>query len=66
VTKHSDETFNVQPETNRWYYEIQNLTKLLLAEDYDAIYAGLDTTIATVETMEDARRAAGICFPGDE
>jgi predicted dehydrogenase len=66
VTKHSDETFNVQPETNRWYYEIQNLTKLLLAEDYDAIYARLDTTMATVETMEDARRAAGICFPGDE
>ena len=66
VTKTSDETFNAQPEPNRWYYEIQNLTGLLLAEDYDAIYARLDTTIATVETMEAARKAAGIRFPGDE
>ena len=66
VTKTTDETYNAQPEPNRWFYEIQNLTRLLLAEDYDAIYARLDTTIATVETMETARKAAGIHFPGDE
>ncbi len=65
VTKTSDETFNAQPNLDRWIYEIQNLTKLLLADDYDSVYARLDTTLATVEVIESARKTAGILFPGD-
>lgn len=65
VTKTSDETFNAQPETDRWYYEIQELTRLLLADDYANLDARLDKTLATVETMETSRKAAGILFPGD-
>ena len=65
VTKTSDETFNEQPDPDRWYYEVQALTKLFLAEDYDAIYARLDTTLETVRVIEQARKAAGIYFPGD-
>lgn len=65
VTKTSDETFNEQPDPDRWFYEIQELTRLFLAEDYDAVYARLETTIATVGVIESARKAAGIVFPKD-
>lgn len=65
VTKTSDETFNEQPVPDRLYYEIRELTKLLQKEDYQNIYDRLDKTLATVETMEAARMAAGILFPGD-
>ena len=65
VTKTSDDTYNAQPDPDRWYYEIQELTRLLRSDDYDSIYARLDTTLATVETMESTRKEAGILFPGD-
>lgn len=65
VTKHSDETFNEQPDPDRWFYEVQNVTRLALADDYDAIYARLDTMLGVVETIEESRKAAGIFFPGD-
>ena len=65
VTKASDETFNEQPDPDRWFYEVQELTRLFLAEDYDAIDARLDATLATVRVIESARKAAGILFPGD-
>lgn len=57
--------FNQQPDTDRWYYEVQNLTKLLLADDYDALEARLNVMLDVVETMESSRKAAGILFPGD-
>ena len=65
VTRSSDENVNLQDDPDRWYYEIQEVTRLLLEEDYESVYARLDTTIATVETMETARKGAGIFFPGD-
>lgn len=65
VTKTSDETYNVQDNPDRWFYEVQNVTKLVLADDYDAIYRRLDTMILVIETMEASRKAAGIFFPGD-
>lgn len=66
VTKHSNETFNEQPDPNHYAYEVKNLTKLLLAEDYQAAYAGLNVMIDVIETIETARKKAGILFPGDE
>lgn len=65
VTKTSDETFNAQPNPDRWFYEIQNVTKLVLADDYEAIYQRLDTMLAVIGTIESARKDAGIFFPGD-
>lgn len=65
VTKTSDETYNEQTNPDRWFYEVQNMTKLVLADDYDAIYSRLDTTLSVIETIERSRKAAGILFPGD-
>ncbi|MBD5098635.1 MAG: Gfo/Idh/MocA family oxidoreductase [Clostridiales bacterium] len=65
VTKTSDETFNDQPNPDRWSYEVQNLTKLVLTDDYAAIYKRLDVTLDVVATLESSRKKAGILFPGD-
>lgn len=65
VTKESDETFNEQENPVRWDYEVEELTRLLLAEDYEAIYDRLAITLDTVHIIEHARKAAGLCFPGD-
>ena len=61
----SETVYNAQPEPNRWLYEVEALTKLFLAEDYDSVYANLAPTLDTVETMERARKSAGLLFPGD-
>ena len=65
VTKTGDDTYNAQPNPDRWFYEIQEVTRLLLNEEYADIYARLDKTVAAVETIEAARKATGILFPGD-
>ncbi len=65
VTKKEDITYNQQGNPDRWYYEVQELTRLLLADDYDSIYSRLDITLKVTGIIEDARRAAGILFPGD-
>lgn len=65
VTKTSNETFNDQPNPDRWFYEVQNLTKLILSDDYDAIYERLDVMLDVVDTLESSRKKAGILFPGD-
>lgn len=65
VTKTGDETFNAQPEPDRLRYEIQGITKLVLADDHDACYKRLDVTLDVIKVIEYARRQAGILFPGD-
>lgn len=64
VTKTSEECFNEQTNPDRWFYEVQNLTKLVLADDYEAIYKRLDVMLDVVGTLEKARQTAGILFPG--
>lgn len=66
VTKTSDETFDEQPDPDRWYYEVQGMTRLLHAEDHSAAQRRMEITLGVVEVMEDARKRAGIRFPGDE
>lgn len=66
VTKAGREIFNEQPDPDRWSYEVREVTKLLLMENYDAVYARLDTMLDVMETLEQARRQAGIFFPGDQ
>ena len=65
VTKQSDETVNLQPNPDRWFYEIQELTKLLLADDYEGIYRRLEVTADVIDVIETVRRQAGIRFEGD-
>lgn len=66
VTKTSDDTYNAQPDPDRWFYEVQAVTQLLRSADHDRVYRQMDTTIAVAETIESARKAAGIFFPGDK
>lgn len=65
VTKTSAGVFNEQSDPDRLYYEVRGLTKSVLADDYDAVYARLDVTADVVEIIETARLGAGIRFPGD-
>ena len=65
VTKTSAEVFNEQPDPERWYYEVQGLTKLVLSDSYDAVCARLDLMLDVIKTIETARKQAGILFPGD-
>ena len=65
VTKETEETFNEQDNPDRWFYEVQNLTGLILAGDYQEIYQRLDTMLEVIEVLENARKQAGILFPDD-
>ncbi|MBR1671908.1 MAG: Gfo/Idh/MocA family oxidoreductase [Fretibacterium sp.] len=66
VTRTSDEVFNSQPDPDRWFYEIQELTRMMLADDRDALASHLNVTLDTVAVIEEARKGAGLLFPGDE
>ena len=65
VTKEGEEVFDLQSGHDRWYYEVQEVTRRLLAEDYETFQARLETMLQVIETMEACRKEAGICFPGD-
>ncbi len=65
VTADEDITLNDQPNPDRWYYEVRAITELLLSGRREELSARLGATLATVETLETARRGAGILFPGD-
>lgn len=66
VTKDGEEIINRQPDPNRWYYEVRAIVGLIRSGDYDTAYSQLDITIHTVEAVEQARKRAGLLFPGDE
>ena len=65
VTKTEDHTYNEQPDPDRWYYEVQELTRLMLAEEYEAFEERMQNSLATVRVMEETRKEAGILFPGE-
>ena len=66
VTKEGEQVYNAQSRDDRWFYHIQNLTKILLAGDYETLDRRLDLMLDVIETLEKARKSAGITFPGDE
>ena len=47
---------------NPWYYEVQDIGRIVAAEDYDFCYKSLDTTHNVVEVLEKARKFAGFGF----
>lgn len=65
VTKDSEETFNLQENPEWRFYEVQKLTEYMLSGDYEAVYGRLDVMIDVIEILEDARKKAGILFPGE-
>ena len=66
VTRSSDETYNLQGDSDRWKYEVEELARLMLSDDYSAVRGMLAVSIETVLVMEAARLEAGIVFPCDE
>ena len=47
---------------NAWYYEVQDIGRIVAAEDYDYCYKALDITRNVVDVLEKARKYAGFGF----
>lgn len=62
VTRTTDEIFNNHTDPDRWFYEVQEITRLIFSGEYDVISRNMATTLAVVGIMEKARKAAGIYF----
>lgn len=56
VTKDTEETFNEQDNPDRWFYEVQNLTKIILANDKEAICQRMNITLDVVRIIEEVRK----------
>lgn len=65
VTRESEKLYNEQPDDSRLYYEIKELTRLLAQGDPAPFRERMQITLNTIEVMENARKAAGILFPGE-
>ena len=66
VTMDGEESFNLQEGHDRWYFEVQEVTRRILADDRETFRQRLDTMLDVIDTLETCRREAGILFPGDE
>lgn len=47
---------------NAWYYEVQDIGRIVAAGDYDFCYKALETTRNVVDVLERARKYAGFDF----
>ena len=56
------ESTKIHHPENPWYHEVQDLGRLVAAEDYEGCYAALETTRNVVEVLEKARNFAGFSF----
>ena len=56
------EPIQLQLSENPWYYEVQDLGRLVDSLDYEACYRALETTRQVVEVLEKARISAGFGF----
>ena len=65
VTKEGETSYNQQDNPDRWFYVVQNLTKLLLEADIETIQKQLKVAADTIEVMEAMRKEAGILFEGE-
>ena len=65
VTRDGEVQINRQPDPDRWYYEIQGLTRLVLDGDRDAFRRRLAVTADVVDVIERSRKRAGIRFAGE-
>ena len=65
MTKEGETSYDQQDNPDRWFYEVQNMTKMLQAEDYDTIQKNLKVTVDVIEILEAMRKEAGILFTGE-
>lgn len=62
LNRRGQETETVHLPENPWYYEVQDLGRLVTEADYDACYEHLNTTVEVVRVLEQARKYAGFDF----
>lgn len=65
VTKSGEKIINLQEPVSRWLLEVQELTRIVMAGDYEECYRRLDVTLDVMEVLEKTRKAAGIYFAGE-
>lgn len=68
-TVHADgkeEHFALQPDGDRWYYEIQNLLPVLQKGDHAACMEKLKLSLLQVEQIEAMRKQENIVFAADQ
>lgn len=66
VTPVGTETIDLQHGGDRLYFEVCGITDMVLRGDYEDCHRRLATTVDVIDTLEQARKTAGIRFPGDE
>lgn len=64
-TKETEISCNRQDDSDRWLYEVRNMTKRILQGDRKSIRRDLDITADVVEVLEKMRKEAGIVFSGE-
>lgn len=62
VTKTGEERISLQEPVPGMNYEVQAISDLIHAGDYEECYRRLEVTADVIETLENARKAAGIYF----
>lgn len=65
VTKELEKEVNFQDCDDRWFYEVQELSKILNEKNMNRVEENNKITVNTVCLMERIRKDAGIIFPGD-
>lgn len=65
VTKNGEELFNAQPNPQRLFYEVQELTRIFLQEDRAALDRLMETTISVMEVLEQGWKSAGLRYPAE-
>lgn len=66
VVDGKEEILNQQDNPDRWFYEIQAIVPMMLEERVNELKNRFRITLETVRVMENARKAAGIIYPGDK
>ncbi|MBQ4601040.1 MAG: Gfo/Idh/MocA family oxidoreductase [Oscillospiraceae bacterium] len=62
VSIRGQESITASLPENPWYYEVQDIGRMIAAGDYDGCYAALETTQTVVSILERARKSAGFSF----
>ena len=66
VTKEGTEIIRTPHETDLWGWEVNALADMIGSGNTEPLREGLDTMLCVIDTIESARKAAGIHFPGDK
>lgn len=71
VTREGEKEYDLQDHphidgTNRYYYAVGKIAQLMLSGDKEQLKQRLNFVYDTISIIEDARKKAGIRFPGDD